>query len=431
MKNTLECMYCGNEFDQIDMHYYNDDDELTLCTNCIQYYIECADCNRYVLQDECHHTSHGIICENCADDLVSCIHCDDLLYEDEIYSCQGESYCESCFNNLTNICSSCDESFLTDDMQQHNDYYYCETCFNDIFTCCDNCGETIYNDDAYCNDNGVFCSSCFQDEEENNIIHEHNYTPCAEFYGDDAKELHIGLEYEVYNEGDDYMDISVAEALKESFPDFFYFKKDSSVNNGGGGFEIVSHPCTLQYHQKKINYEKLTETLKSHGFSSDTKTGNCGVHVHIDRNWIERNCSKMTSVKYGLFFLNIKKFAEILARRSGSHWARFDCIERNYYKTLAKSVKPYYHDKYSAINYCHSDTIETRIFAGTIRAYRLLTAMELCHAVVNHVNNIGYTHICQKQDYTLWTEFTDYVKKNTRLYGNLLRSMNEFNMIGA
>jgi hypothetical protein len=358
-----------------------------------------------------------------------CCDCGDIIDDDETRMHDNDIYCESCFHENFTMCDGCNEPYDSDDIITIHDCNYCPDCYNDRYTECGSCGEIISIHNTCTNDNGdTYCESCFDEADVNTIIHDHNYTPCIEFYGDDRKELHLGLEYEVYNNTNSYNNTTVAECINDAFSDFFYLKEDSSINNG---FEIVSHPSTLHYHQKEVDYEKLTSLLKSKGFSSDSKNGNCGIHVHIERNWIEYNCGKLAAVKYGLFIHNIQKFAEILARRAGSHWADFSRIEQDYYKILAKSIKPYHADKYSAINYQHTDTIETRIFAGTIRSYRLLAAMEFCHAAINHVNNIGYTHICQKHDYTLWSEFTEYVKKNTRLYTNLLKNMNEFNMIGS
>ena len=59
----------------------------------------------------------------------------------------------------------------------------------------------------------------------------------------------------------------------------FYFKSDGSIE--GNGFEVVSHPYTLDYHLNVAKWKELYNTLERYGIN---RTDNCGLHIHFPRN---------------------------------------------------------------------------------------------------------------------------------------------------
>ena len=58
-----------------------------------------------------------------------------------------------------------------------------------------------------------------------------------------------------------------------------YCKHDGSLDDG---FEIVSHPATLEYHTNTIPWKKILDEALEMGYYSHN-SGTCGLHVHINR----------------------------------------------------------------------------------------------------------------------------------------------------
>ena len=49
------------------------------------------------------------------------------------------------------------------------------------------------------------------------------------------------------------------------------------------GFEIVSHPMSLQYHQNEMNWHEIMTKLIDIKYLSH-KTSTCGLHIHIEKS---------------------------------------------------------------------------------------------------------------------------------------------------
>jgi hypothetical protein len=59
-----------------------------------------------------------------------------------------------------------------------------------------------------------------------------------------------------------------------------YCKHDGSLNEG---FEIVSHPMTLDYHLHEMKWcEVMEEALSLDYLSHNTST--CSLHIHVNRD---------------------------------------------------------------------------------------------------------------------------------------------------
>lgn len=151
-----------------------------------------------------------------------------------------------------------------------------------------------------------------------------------------------------------------------------YCKHDGSLING---FQIVSHPCTFDYH-KTLNYEEIFEWLiKQEYRSHDTST--CGMHVHINRDYFGVDKLTQDLCIGKLLYLCEKhwEMVELIARRASNRYARRFLLKEN--ETLidlyAKSQSS---DKYGAINLQHKDTVEIRIFKGTLNYSTFINTLE-------------------------------------------------------
>lgn len=148
---------------------------------------------------------------------------------------------------------------------------------------------------------------------------------------------------------------------------FAVLKSDGSV--GEGGFEIVSVPCTLEYHRKAWDsfFGGPSKELRS------WDTGRCGMHVHIAR-------SALSSMQLGkmLVFMGDDKnrsFLENIAGRGANSYTTF----------VPKKIRDGFHggrNRYEALNTATGKpTVEIRIFRGTVAKAGFFKNLEFCDAL--------------------------------------------------
>ena len=140
-----------------------------------------------------------------------------------------------------------------------------------------------------------------EDEDENEgLVHSYSYKPRASFLNSDGTssaycamstisarpELYLGFEQEVEFRGHHSHSIrdgaqKVLDAMnnKDIGENVVYLKEDGSIHHG---FEIVSHPMTIDYAMNHVNWAGIT-ALKRMGFES-WNASSCGLHIHMSRN---------------------------------------------------------------------------------------------------------------------------------------------------
>ena len=115
------------------------------------------------------------------------------------------------------------------------------------------------------------------------MIHEYSYKPEPIFYGDGNRYFGIELEIDGAGKDDDYaeelLDIANAHA------DLLYIKTDGSLDDG---MELVSHPCTMDYHINEFPWEDIMHSAVHQGYRSH-QTSTCGLHLHVNRNAFSDN----------------------------------------------------------------------------------------------------------------------------------------------
>src|SRR5690606_18501549 len=82
---------------------------------------------------------------------------------------------------------------------------------------------------------------------------------------------------------DDYDDMEAVAVELSSQHKEIYCKEDASTD----GFEIVTHPCTVDYLLNNFDWKGLTSYLLSEGYvSHSTRYGvSCGLHIHVSRKY--------------------------------------------------------------------------------------------------------------------------------------------------
>lgn len=329
--------------------------------------------------------------------------------------------CRDCRDDHYVECYSCDdynrESEMTRDESNRNRFYCDDTCRDEDLSRCHNCDEYHNSDEMYFSDSDdeYYCNDC----RPSHRIRNYTYRPSIEFFKERAdNELYFGVELEV--DGDK----SNADALTK-FPDNKYvFKEDSSTE----GFEIVSQPMTIKYiKQNEAWYEKLQE-LKSKQYTS-YRGGNCGIHVHVSKDQIK----PIDAWKMVYFMHKCQEYIHKFTQRTGSQrdrWANYKTPEYMNLPGSALVMKESYpsnSDRYVALNFT-SQTIEFRIFRGTLDHTRFTATLEFVKVLTDYTTKAGINHFRLSNGFELWSNFYTFAQKYYGGSSCLVKVMKKYNL---
>lgn len=334
---------------------------------------------------------------------------------------EGNNYCEICATAYYQenggehnyiCCPSCEDNIHRDNGQWFGDELYCEYCHdNNVYTCDECCQE-------YWDGNGHEC------EEDESTIHSYSYRPSPYFFG--KGQYHLGFELEV--EARNSSRYEGASMVQDILGSRAYMKDDGSLSDG---FEIVTHPHTLSDYQTEFNWDFIPK-LKREGFRS-WNTDTCGLHVHVSRTafgtgetpWgrADRDQIILKRQAHELRFMKLiydnQRQVERIAGRAGNQYATFGDKGK-----LVPKVKfgNQTNGRYSAINTDNDATLEVRVFKGSLRKERVLSAIEFVTASVEYTRDLKVTANNQALS---WLRFTAFVSQNIETYPNLALIMSE------
>ncbi len=341
------------------------------------------------------------VCIN--EDASRCDRCGHWVVDEEIVAIisgvnhpRYENWCDACRSSYAWSCHCCEESF-SDNLGSTVTYNgdLCQGCYENHYFTCVLCGEVHHidhrDDDGCCEDCEVEAD---EDEEAALILPYHGCNVAKELgkLGSPKDRLWYGVELEVT-----VTDVAAtAEAVVERLGDHFVkLQQDSSI--AGTGFEIITAPATLaiQYEQ----WDKLFVDPIAGMYS--WKTGSCGMHVHVSRE-------PFTALHIGklLVLLNDPDNRQLVATIAGRYGNGF-CIP-----VPEKSVKDNQESgRYELLNLCNRNTIEFRLFRGTLHKQHFYANLEFCAAT------IAYSKLCSLRDLTQATFLAWLAKDGT--YKNL------------
>jgi hypothetical protein len=291
----------------------------------------------------------------------------------------GDYYCLQCFNSYYFCCLRCNSIYKKELLTIINYNCVCHNCSIN-YTECGECGN-LY--DEYNGD----CPNCSNYSDN---IRDHYFKPKPIFYYNRGKtikfshnnrKLYFGFELEVDNNNEDQNDSdNVAYSLlKEVNKDkeFIYCKEDGSLNNG---FEIVSHPFSFEWLCKNNSIlDPIFNTLINKGYRS-YKTRTCGMHVHMSKNGF----SNLLLFKFLKFIYNNKSFSKFISRRSESNLNNWCTLDEKIHKLSlinCAKIKTSIGYRNTAINLLPTNTIEIRLFRGTLNKFAFLRNIEFLHSL--------------------------------------------------
>jgi hypothetical protein len=242
----------------------------------------------------------------------------------------------------------------------------------------------------------------------NGLVHDYSYKPTPVFKHtqdefDNARSIlqdtdnvmrkyrkipYLGFELEV--ECTDGRDAYREGANLYEDSEIVYLKTDGSLNYG---FEIVSHPLTLDWAMENFPWDSL-KMLEAKGFEAWT-TDTAGIHVHVSRDGFE---SESHQAKFVHFFIRNEVFLSWLAGRHSSRWAKFDPEHTKNIKDKLRRKRD--SERYMAVNLLNSGTLEVRIFRASLKPERLQMNLQLVDAVVRYTERLSTLEMVQGKGFS-------------------------------
>ena len=342
-------------------------------------------------------------------------------------------YCEQCYR----LCNDCREPAYGDSMmyisQAWDEHYVCDYCC-EYYSECSECGETRHHDNMCWSDDldGYFCNGCYETTcaRSSNLVHYYSWDPShfnfwvvdnsdnrwASMYSlrfdglrglidlprwngwaftsstipeevrPHRKELFMGFELEtnigscrnIGEAAESLMDADNFRAINGNSEEYMYLKEDGSIS----GFEIVSHPATLEAHKVLFPADAIRALAKTHGMSSWAGAG-AGLHVHVSKSaFTHAHLHKFQLFHYGNAYF-LKKFAG----RDSGRWASFSQTTSSWGNPIKLSTlaKGQYErtslNRYHALNFCPPETVELRYFRASLDPRTVIAVLEMVHAI--------------------------------------------------
>lgn len=385
----------------------------------------CSECG-CVIEDETTVTviDGKIYCEDCRDEnFVVCYVCGNYVRPEDGEMVDDEFVCEDCMDNSDEVfrCDNCNEYHLRD----RNDYivleggdFICEDCASSgDYVQCDGCHGWFYIDDLSYNehDETYMCANC-ERAEKRRAIHSYSYKPDPVFktggihdvFADERKmdELFFGVELEIDKGSDD--GACATDIIRKT--DDVYCKHDGSLYRG---VEIVSHPCSLKYHLKDLGWDKICDIARSYDFTSQ-EAGTCGLHIHVGRYQMGENMKERDDTAAKLVLLvdrhwdSLTKFSR---RRESqlSQWATRPYVRYERVKSSRRTLKEAALDteddgRYQAVNLTNENTVEFRMFNGTLRYETIYATLEMVSNMVLYAKE----HSEDEVMHSSWKEIVNY-----------------------
>ena len=361
------CAHCGQlvPADELWLATMNDGTTEQWCRECIETDTTyCDRCGEYRPGEAVAVYSAAHIegwCEHCADThAVECDCCHDLTDDNDmhhiyVYHIGWQSVCTSCLEENYYQCCRCGNYCLEDDVEYHNGDYYCPAC-----------APSVYFSDYHHTDAKTFLHT-----------------------GNDSNQPYLGVELELEFPTSD-LRANAAKRIRchTDYGDYYDCKEDGSL--GEYGMEVVTQPATPAYHMTGYNDVMLSAGKDCGATSHDN--GNCGLHVHIDRDYFTETGIQYAADRAGyimdtIFSNNEAAIVNFTRRRYSqlNHWAQLMhmCVCKSE-RSLNSKLMEYRSSKYTryqAVNMENVDTIELRLFRGTLNPTTYYATLEFVAAL--------------------------------------------------
>lgn len=264
----------------------------------------------------------------------------------------------------------------------------CSDCFDNGWRVCDDCGTPVRQSQITFYRGDAFCPNCVENHHIiHDLLHSWNYKP-EEFImkkiTNECNKPYFGVELEIEN----FYKRDILKTINNC--GFLYLKYDGSLDYGA---EIVSHPATLSYHlnNNKNYWERTLKAIKG-GKGTSHKSGNCGLHIHINREFLPEDRWLQLEI-FMEFYEEI--FLKLSRRREFGHFLRPKATNKDYdmdtediVEDIVEQIEDAYdegHDgRYHMVNTINEHTVEIRIFRGTLKYSSFVASLLIVDSLVNY-----------------------------------------------
>ncbi len=337
-----------------------------------------------------------------------CSHCGAIFNEENLQEFEGKLYCDQCLNDITCICDCCGKRIWSDELEGDSNITLCYRCYDNHYTSCERCGRIIHYDDAhYCNDDDdiPYCSNCIE-YFHSTAIKPYSYKPVPEFFG--TGNLFMGVELEIDKGGED---ADNAQELTDCAEGRIYCKHDGSIDEG---FELVSHPMTLDYHKNEMNWQEIFDKAINMGYRSH-QTSTCGLHIHCSRAAFGVGEDAQDATVGRVVYFVEKHWNELVrfSRRKQENlnrWAAKYATISNTTQETYKKAKDKRMGRYVAVNLENSSTVEFRLFRGTLCYKTFIATLQLVEQICNIATYLSDVEV----EGMSWGEFVAGISKKDK-----------------
>lgn len=395
--------------DHIKQYVQTSDNKIHINTS-DTYWKHCAKCGRIIFPEEEQLTCRNeTVCKKCIPEveIKECYICNEkyfswrlrnIVLTDEMRNyfktdSQRISICNDCYDDEFVDCSICGKRELKAlgkecDCRDHRILYYSykprkakllslnKTRKNTLFIGFENECECSGGDSRACDD----CEYCRGDDE---------CEDCEHYSDDDSKSVY-------------------PEILVDKLGHNVYCKEDGSLENG---FEIVTEPMTYSYilANRKNFDDAFKEVTKNGAYSYSSET--TGFHIHLSKDAFknDEHLLNFASVIYA-----DEKFSSAIAQRPGNSYCYY--LSNNEMKRMKEVIKETIRggDRYRAVNFSNSNTVEVRIYKGNL-------SFDSCLTYIQHaVSVFHYTALATKLNKEVSViDYINYVNRRGNIYREL------------
>ena len=339
---------------------------------------------------------------------------------------EDQELCARCQEEETVICYECGTRIWRDDNAGTDATHLCQRCYERCYFNCTRCDALFHMDGAYYSsddpdDEEPLCYACYERMERNHTIQNYYYKPTPIFYGDGPR--YFGVELEIDGGGESNANAEELLQIANAGEERVYCKHDGSLENG---FEIVTQPMTLAYHQDSMPWEALQHRATELGYLSH-KAHTCGLHIHVNRDAFGETEAQQDACIARILYFFEKHWDELLkfSRRTPrqlDQWAARYGYKDHPMEILNHAKKGGGGGRYSSVNLQNRNTIEFRIFRGTLKQNTLIATLQL----VNKLCDVAVSLPDELLKPLAWTTFVSGIQepeliqylKERRLYVN-------------
>jgi hypothetical protein len=248
------------------------------------------------------------------------------------------------------------------------------------------------------------------------LINNYSYRPVPVFHnlgdgtdvrmstkGGQARDLtpYMGFELEVSFSYSAVGRESAAGTVTDIIGNIAYLKEDGSISDG---FELVTHPMTLEYAIHRFPWHVLGAMDQAGGEVHD----NLGLHIHVSKAAFD---SPSHEYRWLLFWHRNVRVMRRLARRDNEEWARWTPDARAEAKRIAKKESDGRHlGRYQAINTTNEATHEVRIFQSSLDPEEIIADLALVSGTVEYCRELDANGVLKASGWEFAT-FADWAAK--------------------